>query len=420
MIPMRSILTLAGALLLQNVSLAQWTQLFHPLIERCEDLFFLNADTGFAAGGGSGRILRTYDGGDFWWVVGELGDSYLRSIEFLDAQNGFCGSLDGQLYRTTDGGNSWTDIMGQLPQPVPGICGLSAPDASTIYGSGVFFGPAYVVKSADGGDSWQHIDLSAMAWCLVDVHFLNADTGFAVGGGSNNTSGASIFRTEDGGATWSEVFTTGTGYEWFWKIQSPDGVHLYASIESAFNTRPRIAISSDAGLSWTLDTVVNNNGRLQGVGFLTPEIGWTGDNVLFGTTDGGETWSTTFQVSGFNRFHRVSDQLAFAGGYGIFRFGPLSIGVPDVEPLPEKRDVLALSSTVADAPIRLNVELLHRSLTRVAVHAENGSVVRTVHEGPLPAGEHSFTLDMAPFASGTYIVSLYTNLGFVTQKVLRP
>lgn len=417
---MRTHHTLLLLLSISTSARPQWTQLFHPTIDRCEDLYFLNADTGFAAGGGSGRILRTYNGGDFWWVVGELGDSYLRSIEFLDAQNGFCGSLDGQLYRTTDGGDSWTDIMGQLPQPVPGICGLSAPDASTIYGSGVFFGPAYVVKSADGGDTWQHTDLSALAWCLVDVHFLNADTGFVVGGGADNTSGASIYRTEDGGATWAEVFTTGTGYEWFWKIQSPDGLHLYASIESAFNARPRIAMSSDAGLSWTLDTVANNNGRLQGVGFLTPEFGWAGDNVLFGTSDGGETWNTTFQVPGFNRFHRVSDQLAYAGGYGIFRLGPLSVGLPDVKPLPEVRDVLTVSSTVADAPITLGVQLQHRSLTRVAVHAEDGSVVRTVHEGPLAAGAHSFTLDLGRHAAGTYIISLYTNLGFVTQKVVRP
>lgn len=418
---MRTHLTLVLLLSFSTALHAQWTQLFHPTIDRCEDLYFLNADTGYAAGGGSGRILRTTNGGDFWSVVGELGNnSYLRSIEFLDAQNGFCGSLDGQLYRSTDAGDSWTDIMGQLPQQVPGICGLSAPDANTIYGSGVFFGPAYVIKSADGGDTWQHIDLSSMAWCLVDIHFLNADTGFVVGGAVNNSSGASIFRTEDGGATWTEVFTTGTGYEWFWKIQSPDGQHLYASIESAFNSSPRIAMSSDAGLSWTLDTVVNNNGRLQGVGFLTPEVGWTGDNVLFGTSDGGGTWSATFQVPGFNRFHRVNDQLAFAGGYGIFRLGPLSIGLPEVTPLPQVRDVLTVSSTLADAPITLGVRLQYRSLTRVAVHAENGAVLHTVFEGPLPAGDHSFTLDLGPQAAGTYIISLYTNLGFVTQKVLRP
>ena len=406
--------------LVLTIAQAQWTQLFHPTIERCEDLYFLNADTGFAAGGGSGRILRTYDGGDFWSVVADFGDSYLRSIEFLDDQNGFCGSLDWQLYRTEDGGATWTDIMSELPQQIPGICGLSAPDATTIYGSGVFFGPAYIIKSTDGGDTWSHTDLSSLAWCLVDVHFLNSDTGFAVGAGANTNAGASIYRTEDGGVTWSEVFTTGTGYEWFWKIQSPDGVHFFASIESAFNSRPRIAVSSDAGVTWTLDTLAQTNGRLQGVGFLTPQLGWAGDNTLYATQDGGTSWSQGFGVPGFNRFHKVNDQLAFAGGYGIFRYGPLSTGVRTPEPLPEVRDRLSVSSTVAEGPLRVSVVLQHRSLTRVAVHTEQGELLRILHEGVLPAGAHDLPLDLGRYASGTYVLSLYTNLGFVTQKVIKP
>ncbi|MCU0319650.1 MAG: YCF48-related protein [Flavobacteriales bacterium] len=412
--------TYAIVLLLSITSIhAQWTQLVHPTIERGDDLYFLNADTGWVAGGGSGRILRTYDGGDFWWIVADFGDNYLRSIEFLDAQVGFCGSLDGQLYRTTDGGTTWTDIMPQLTQQVPGACGLARADASTIYGTGVFFGPAYVIKSSDAGLTWQHFDLSAQAWCLIDVLFLNADTGFVVGGAQNSTLGASIFRTIDGGLTWTQVFTTGAGNEWFWKIQSPDGQHLFASIETGYQSRPRIARSNDAGLTWTLDTLANGFGRLQGVGFLDPQRGWAGDNVLFSTTNGGESWSSSFQLPGFNRFHKVNDQLAFAGGYGLFRYGPLNTGLPQPAPVAEVRD--RLTATPLDAStLRIDVDLHNSGYSGIRIHGTLGAVVKEVNNGRLSPGPHSFTVDISDLASGTYHASLYTNLGFVSQPVVKP
>lgn len=406
-------------LLFVATSHAQWTQLVHPIIERADDLYFLNADTGWVAGGGSGRILRTYNGGEFWSIAVDFGNDYLRSIEFLDAEVGFCGSLDGQLYRTTDGGTTWTDIMPQLAQPVPGICGLARADATTIYGTGVFFGPAYVIKSSDAGLTWQHFDLSAQAWCLIDVLFLNADTGFAVGGGPNNTLGASIFRTTNGGLTWTPVFTTGTGNEWFWKIQSPDGQHLYASIETGYLSPPRIARSDDAGLTWTLDTLANGFGRLQGVGFLNPDQGWAGDNVLFTTTNGGESWSSSFQLAGFNRFHKVNDALAFAGGYGLFRYGPVSTGLPQPAVVPEVRDRITVTALDANT-LRIDVDLHNTGYSGIRIHGALGAVVQEVNQGRLSAGQHSFTVDISSLAPGAYFASLYTNLGFVTQQVVKP
>ena len=402
------------------VLLGQWTQLVHPIIERCDDIHFLNADTGWAVGGGSGRVLRTTDGGDQWLIAAQFTNNYARSIEFLSPQVGFCGTLEGQLYRTDDGGITWTDIMPQLPLPVPGICGLAGVDANTIHASGVFFGPAYVIKSTDAGLTWQHTDLSAQAWCLVDILFLNADTGFVVGGAQTNSLGASIFRTTDGGATWSEVFTTGSGFEWFWKIQSPDGVHLYASIESAFSTAPRIAVSEDAGATWSVLTLAPVPARLQGVGFLTPQVGWAGDNMLFSTSDAGQNWSSSFGIPGFNRFHKVNDQLAFAGGNGIFRYGPLDTSIPGGTPLPDVQDHLAVVPLGDGRSVRIDVELQHRSFAGIRLHNELGAVVHEVNGSYLAAGPHSFTVDLSRLAAGVYVASLYTNLGFVTTRFARP
>ncbi|HEY0978009.1 MAG TPA: YCF48-related protein [Flavobacteriales bacterium] len=398
-------------------SAQQWTQLVHPTIERCEDIHFLGPDTGWAAGGGSGRILRTYNGGDFWSVVLES-DRYLRSIEFLDADHGFCGSLDGALYRTHDGGETWTDIMDELPQAVPGICGLARAGPQTVYGTGVFFGPAYVVKSTDAGATWQHIDLSDRAWCLIDVLFFDEQTGLACGGAYPDTTGASIFRTTDGGATWTEVFNTGSGHEWFWKLQSPDGVHLFASLEGTWGSAPRVARSSDAGLTWTMDPIAPLPARLQGVGFINAQEGWAGDEALFHSVDGGDTWTQTIGIPGFNRFQRVNDEMAFAGGFGIFRYAAEGTGLMD----PRMKDPLESASVFPNptsGPARAEVLVHARSWARIELRTTTGVLVQQWHNAPIAAGTHTFDVDLSGRPAGTYLFTLYTNLGMTTVPVVK-
>jgi len=175
------------------------------------------------------------------------GTSYLRSIEFATPTLGFCGTLSNRFLRTNDGGNTWENIITSIT-PVPaGICGLAAPTAERIYGVGVWSHPANMVRSTDGGDSW------------------------------------------------SVVHTTGTGSDYIWKPQTPDGIHLYGSIDGPPGSGTRYVRSSDAGLTWQTDTFTMDYTYVQVIGFLDSQHGWTGGfNQLFETTDGGETWQIVF------------------------------------------------------------------------------------------------------------------------------
>lgn len=136
---------------LHAISQGQWSTLPVQGI-RIDDVFFFDAQNGWAASNDSQRrIYQTSDGGNTWTAKFTQTTSYLRSITFASPLVGFCGSLSSKLYKTTDGGNTWIDIAGSI-SPVPsGICGLSAPTANVIYGCGIYASPAYVIKSADGG-----------------------------------------------------------------------------------------------------------------------------------------------------------------------------------------------------------------------------------------------------------------------------
>lgn len=397
----------------------QWTFQPAPLNDRYDDLYFLNADTGWACGGG-GRIVRTHNGGAFWQVVLDQ-PGYLRSIEFSDAQHGICGSLDSLVYRTTDGGETWTEISDQLAQPVQGICGLSAPTPDIFYGSGVVFTPAFVVKSTDAGATWSHTDMSAHTEMLIDVLFFNADTGLATGGSWSNDQGMQILRTTDGGATWTQVLSTGTGNEWGWKLQSPDGIHVFASIEvwNPATVPTRIARSSDSGQTWTIDTVGPGAFRLQGIGFLTPQIGWTGDEYLFRSDDGGHTFTADGPVPGFNRFHRVNDHLAFAGAMGIYRYDDNTAGVASFPGMPELESITA-SPNPASGRVAVEARLHQPSWAHVELRNSTGQLLERLHDGWTQAGSLHLATDLSRHAPGTYHFVLFTSWGPSHAVVVKP
>ncbi|HRH37483.1 MAG TPA: YCF48-related protein, partial [Flavobacteriales bacterium] len=184
-----------------------WSVLNIPDAGRYDDISFINDSVGWAAGGASGWIRKTTDGGATW-TLQFTSPYYSRSIEFVDANVGYCGSLSGQLYRTANGGQNWTDISATMTPTPQAFCGLSTPDASTVYGCGVWSQPAFIYKSINAGSTWNYIDMSMYATRLVDIHFLSADTGFATGAANPASNGCVILRTTDGGSTWTTVHTT--------------------------------------------------------------------------------------------------------------------------------------------------------------------------------------------------------------------
>lgn len=417
---MRNVSLLLALMMAPSMVWAQWTELQAPPNSRYDDLFFLNADTGWACGAG-GKVVRTYDGGDTWQVVLDQ-EAYLRSIEFSDAHHGFCGSLDSVFYHTTDGGDTWTEISGLFAQPIQGICGLSAPTPEVVYGVGVVHTPAFVVKTTDAGATWSHIDMSAHAELMIDALFFDPDTGLVTGGSWSGSQGMTILRTTDGGATWTEVFTTGSGNQWGWKIQSPDGMHIFVSIESILSNSqiPLVARSADRGLTWTLDTLAQTpQGRLQGVGFLTPLKGWAGHDVLYGTTNGGATWSQILPaLMSFNRFHRITDQLAFAGGSRLYRYQEGEVGVLEhaTQSMPEHVKVWP---NPAGGIVTVEAHVHVRSWTRVELRAATGALVESLYNGWADAGTKRYRVDLASRASGMYHIVLNTSWGLSHAVVMK-
>jgi photosystem II stability/assembly factor-like uncharacterized protein len=279
-----------------------------------DDIYFATARTGFY-GTGAGDMFRTDDGGKSWSRIWSKPGTFIRAIGFTDERNGFFGNVGDAfpnvtdrtpLYRTRDGGRSWApvDLGGAI---VEGICAIDilrnvpldrelARTGTIIHAAGRVGGPAKLLRSIDGGASWRLIDLSRLAGMVLDVKFLDADTGFVFAGSSADPkeSEALILKTIDGGKHWRAVYRSGRKFENSWKGSVVDRKTAYATVQTYDPARQQqlIVKTSDGGETWSeLPLVANPEAREFGIGFLSKDHGWVGTAAGgFETRDGGRSW----------------------------------------------------------------------------------------------------------------------------------
>ena len=274
-----------------------------PVVSRHNDVYFVTPNIGWIVNG-SGQILKTVDGGNSWLGQFSQSTTHFRSVGFLDSFNGWAGNVGfGEfgttdttvMYHTINGGTTWSPFntfTGPRPQ---GLCGMYVLNDSVIVAVGRVRGPSFFTKTTDGGSTWISKDMSAHAAGLIDVYFFDPDSGYAVGltdVDHSNSSGIVLF-TSDGGETWEERFKTERTGEWCWKISFPSRKVGYVSLQRNSGTPIYFLKTSDGGETWESKLFSNSYYFVQGIGFVTEQLGWIGGNSsfpAFQTTDGGETW----------------------------------------------------------------------------------------------------------------------------------
>ena len=321
-----AIAVLGVAIDAQAADTADWrTMPTEDYPKKRDDIVFVDAHTGFY-GTGKGRLFRSDDGGANWRLVWSRPGTFIRALGFVDARHGFLGNLGAgladisdtvPLYETIDGGVTWVPARIGT-DAVPGICSIDilhtraihegAPGPRVyIHAAGRANGPAKLLRSEDGGASWRLIDLSDRAGMILDVKFLDPNTGyvFAATSGDLGQSHALILKTVDGGLTWRDVYRSARLNEIIWKASFPTPRTGYATIQSdnSANRVQRIAKTVDGGEHWTeLPFAADLAAEELGIGFATADHGWVGTTAgSFETVDGGRSWTRSTLAAKANK-----------------------------------------------------------------------------------------------------------------------
>lgn len=164
------------------------------------------ADTVYVGGWG-GLIARTFDGGVNWKDCSYGQEVGISALEFTDGRNGFTNGELGELYKTTDAGDSWTLI--RLPDPTWYVATIEFVDEQVGYIGGMTFGAngdsSFVARTNDGGVTWAELDVNHMPSALAQIQAFSVDTVYTLGFGED-FAGTLFSYSHDGGMTWSEVF----------------------------------------------------------------------------------------------------------------------------------------------------------------------------------------------------------------------
>ena len=293
--------------------------------ERFDDIFFINEFSGWICSD-AGEVYHTSDGGNSWTFLAKKDSIWFRCIGFANAQKGWIGNLNHgnnlpgkALFETTDSGLTWSNISGRIQGvPVPALCGIWVVNENTVFALGRWSGPAVFVKTLDSGTTWISTDMSSLASGLVDAYFFNENEGFVVGTKgdvSDGTSQSIILFTDDAGQTWQSKYLGDHIGEFCWKIQFVGRDVGYVSTEGA-NAEGAIIKTIDGGQSWTR-IKIGDKVQLEGIGFISPDRGWVGCSPtgdIYSTSDGGQSWRKFNLGKGINRMRVINSKLIFASG----------------------------------------------------------------------------------------------------------
>ncbi len=149
----------------------------------------------------SGQVYKSADNGLTWVATLSKPDDFstVEDIHFTDINNGWVtgqGYNNGALYRTTDGGDTWT--------PVPDILGAYVAvdvEGANIWAANV---TGLFYRSSDNGATWNQAVLPGIPNQIRDMDFFDENTGYAVG------MYGEAFRSTDGGLNWETLPTPNT------------------------------------------------------------------------------------------------------------------------------------------------------------------------------------------------------------------
>lgn len=260
--------------------------------------FFFDADHGMIGTGirratlDAPKIYLTSDGGLTWKAAATPtnGEGAITSIMMKDANTGYASifsvGLNYSIWKTTDGGNSWSDHSGNNIGSATCIYATSSAIVETDWG--ITGG-----RSLDDGANFNQIFVDGQNNESNGIDFTDDLNGIITMGPNNNLRGMPLacWITNDGGGTWHSGGTLPES----WGIYALKGTQTFCAMpEGTGGANPNTAFykTVDQGGSWNIQSnfpAQQFTGHIAGVGNSIYVQSATGSG-LFRSDDLGGSW----------------------------------------------------------------------------------------------------------------------------------
>lgn len=248
-------------------------------------------------------------------------DVRIEDVSFINATTGFLEASDS-IYRTNDGGNTWVGVGAFPPGYVRSI--------EFINDSVGFIGtlnqpqvPAAIFKTTNGGATWTNINSLLTNPPVNGICGIAHHNNLVIAVGSV-ISESNVYVSSDAGSTWSYISLASLANELI-DVYILDSLTwmIAGKSSSAPANRACIIRTNDGGITWNRVAVANVAATycwkifMQSNGIGVASIEDFGDASIFKTIDNGNTWTEmNINVTGAADIGAISilnDTLIFTG-----------------------------------------------------------------------------------------------------------
>jgi photosystem II stability/assembly factor-like uncharacterized protein len=261
----------------------------------------------------SGFLYRTLDGGITW--TSAQAPFSRGGLHFLDPNNGWAfadlgsgaGSNAVAVYQTSDGGATWNQTYLNDPNnanagdslPLSGMkSGLTPLNMQTAWVSGVVYsdGTVYLYRTDDGGANWSQVTSLALPpeaqnlqIGFQPVQFVSAQDAFVTVRIPSEPGQMAVYISNDAGNTWTLTPTL---------IPNGNFADFLSATDAVIYNGEQFYVTHDVAQTWSIvSSNVGFGDTFTMMDFVNPSAGWVitldadSHRSLYRTTDGGATWS---------------------------------------------------------------------------------------------------------------------------------
>jgi subtilisin family serine protease len=342
--------------------------------------------------------------------------------------------------RSVDAGATWANVSGSgFPSGKGVYCVNGISSTAALVGTGPTGGAAEIYRTANGGQSWSGVSVSAITGFVDCIHMFDDQNGIFIGDPKSGIWG--LGKTTNGGAAWTAITPTvpGPGTEAGWN-NAADFVGDFGWFGT---NNSKIYKTTDRGATWKSYATpsihsVDMSFRDENVGMArfaqeTVNGASTGTNALALTTDGGVTWKTlttiTTQASGAVAMERGGKRAWVMQNGNCFM--STNLGVTwTVQPVPASFGNLTVSDIYSNSSITdiwtagLDVYRYHGNFmaldqTNAVDHPDaSGFSITGLYPNPVSTQRTQAVVAFSLPSQGMTTLDLYNDSGRLLSRIM--